>query len=306
MFVTVPAVRTVVDLDEALAPFKDSEGWVFRGQADVFWELKPSIARGDFDPTRESEISALANNVLRRNKERKNFTEWKILAIAQHWGIPTRLLDWTGDPDVATFFALAETAGTDAAIYALKSTRTVDESENDGPFAFKGVSRFCPNVAVEERIDAQKGSFTAHGPPELSLEDGVEGDDELQVVIITAESRVTIFEEIQKRGKGYDTVFPDIVGLARHIRGAFRLPEGPPLQGIDQVIVDYERQLARLKRIAGRARALGQKLKPVLTRPDDELHFDRMYGRFRKLEWQIRDISGKLDGLKSNRPRPPE
>jgi hypothetical protein len=304
MFVTVRAVETIVDLDRALARFKGSAGWVFRGQADVLWELKPSIARGDFDSTKESEISTLAKEALRRKKERESFTDWELLAVAQHWNIPTRLLDWTEDPDVAAFFALADTAGRDAGIYALKSNRTINVSENVDPLAFVGVSRFCPSVAVEERFGAQKGSFTVHGPPDRSLEDGLEAGDDLHVVIVTAESRARMFEEIKQRGMNYATVFPDIEGLARFIRGAFRPPEGPPLQGVDRGIADYERQLARLKRIAPRAWALQQKVE--LTQPDDVVHFDRVHQRLRQPARQIRDITGMLEELKGGRARPAE
>jgi hypothetical protein len=296
MFATVRAVRTIVDLDEALAPFKDSAECVFRGQADVLWELKPSIARGDFDPTKESEISALANELLRRNEGHKTFTEWDLLAAAQHWGIPTRLLDWTGDPDVAIFFALADTAGTDAGIYALKSKMAVNVNQNADPLAFEGVSRFCPSVAVEKRIDAQKGSFTVHGPPERSLEDGLEAGDELHVVIITAKSRAMVFEEIRRRGKNYATVFPDIEGLARFIRGAFRPQD--TLHSTDRVIADYERELARWKRIAPRARELEQKLHPVCAQPDDIVHFDSVVSRLRQPTRQIRDITARLPTVK--------
>lgn len=49
---------------------------------------------------------------------------WELLALARHYGVPTRLLDWSYDPRVAAYFAAAE-----AARWAVDGSRPLGTSE---------------------------------------------------------------------------------------------------------------------------------------------------------------------------------
>jgi hypothetical protein len=73
----------------------------FRGQ--VFdWPLKPSLARdnvSEHERAKESECFVrLAEILLEVN-------DWERATIAQHYGVPTRLIDWTENPLVGLYFA---------------------------------------------------------------------------------------------------------------------------------------------------------------------------------------------------------
>jgi hypothetical protein len=102
-------------------------------------------------------------------------SEWDLLALAQHHGLPTRLLDWTSNPLIACYFAVtADPAGRDptARIYAVRTTR-ITKIETDpafGPFDTPQVLRFYPRT-VSERLASQRGFFTVHPNP-LSPLDG--------------------------------------------------------------------------------------------------------------------------------------
>ena len=102
-------------------------GWTFRGQADAAWPLETSLTRylrtfgGPSNGWRQRERHILhtfkrkAHVLLPETPEEGETLEW--LALMQHHGAPTRLLDFSWSPYVAAFFAL-ERATANAAILA--------------------------------------------------------------------------------------------------------------------------------------------------------------------------------------------
>lgn len=105
--------------------FEHLEEIWFRGQPDYLYDLRPGIFR------QGSEFSGLAYNEAEMYAEflrtypdhasnHKSVCEW--LTLMQHYGIPTRLLDWTTNLLVALFFCCNEKQDCDGAVYALQST----------------------------------------------------------------------------------------------------------------------------------------------------------------------------------------
>lgn len=87
-----------------------SENWAFRGQGDAAWELNNAIERTDFIRLHRhieadflAEFQRGARNYLSRDEIPNHTIEW--LALMQHHGAPTRLLDFSRSPYVAAFFA---------------------------------------------------------------------------------------------------------------------------------------------------------------------------------------------------------
>lgn len=87
-----------------------SENWVFRGQSDARWILNNSIERTEFinhhkDVESEflAEFQRGARNYLSKDEIPEHLIEW--LALMQHHGAPTRLLDLTKSPFIAAYFA---------------------------------------------------------------------------------------------------------------------------------------------------------------------------------------------------------
>lgn len=87
-----------------------SENWVFRGQANAFWDLENAIERTDFIQLYKgvevdflAEFQRGARNYLNRDETPEHLIEW--LALMQHHGAPTRLLDFSKSPFIAAYFA---------------------------------------------------------------------------------------------------------------------------------------------------------------------------------------------------------
>jgi hypothetical protein len=141
--------------------------------------------------------------------------EWDWLAIAQHYGLATRLLDWTYNPLAAAFFAVEHDYAEDAVIYAYYNENTSDPNTVE-PFTVQGIYKVKPKGLLQ-RITRQSGIFTIHNPPNLCLAENLMETHKLEVIVISRDYRQTLLEELSYYGMNRLTLFPDLDGLSRHI-----------------------------------------------------------------------------------------
>lgn len=102
-----------------------SRGWAFRGQL-ARWELQttierytpPGMRRSDSELRLMQEFKRRAGRYFEANQCPLDDLEW--LASMQHFGAPTRLLDFTHSPYVAAYFAFENSDDDDRAIWAFK------------------------------------------------------------------------------------------------------------------------------------------------------------------------------------------
>jgi hypothetical protein len=82
--------------------------FVYRGVADQEWKLETSLKRlgGDYIKVERPMLRSFRKYT--EPGSTPDGTLWVRLAVAQHHGLPTRLLDWTVSPKVAVHFATAE------------------------------------------------------------------------------------------------------------------------------------------------------------------------------------------------------
>ena len=138
-------------------------------------------------------------------------TEWEWMALAQHHGVPTRLLDWTDNILIAAYFAVKDEHSGDSAIYAFHEAPVIDISKYHNPLEVDSVGRVYP-PHVTPRVTRQAGLFTIHPEPTIpTISEAIER------IIVESASRRHIKKMLFRLGVHEATVFPDLDGIARHI-----------------------------------------------------------------------------------------
>ena len=111
-------------LDEYVkAVLPSAIGAGYRGVSDhAAHKLLPGIGRGDFQNiwfSAELERKVFLEFKQKLARFEKNKSDFECAIFAQHYGVPTRLLDWTTNPLVALFFSLDSKNDTDGCVYIL-------------------------------------------------------------------------------------------------------------------------------------------------------------------------------------------
>jgi len=164
--------------------------------------------------------------------EPRALNEWQWTAIAQHHGLPTRLLDWSLDQRVALFFAVANRnkleRTSDGVVYLFHDNTLIVPGSGipvatrpEDPFTIDNVRPYLPQSdgLVLPRIKAQKGALTFQPNP---VEDLIEqlnpevGHRSLRCVVPRA-LKSAIRGELQGMGMDESTLFPGLDGICRHV-----------------------------------------------------------------------------------------
>jgi hypothetical protein len=204
---------------------------LYRGQKDATWDLLPRIAR--------KELNLIGPDFLKKEKdilsEFKRLSKpylnsdllsdnWDFLALAQHHGLPTRLLDWTTNPLVALFFAFQEKDDNikqrKVWILAIKKEELAD-CKKTTPFTISKTVAFKPNH-ITQRLISQNGWFTVHKfnintKRFVKLNENKLYKDQVFDLTINNKAREEILTRLDVLGINEFTLFPGLDGLSKYL-----------------------------------------------------------------------------------------
>ena len=156
-------------------------------------------------------------------------TNWEWLAIARHYGMPTRLLDWTTNPLAALWFAVDRPANDKSRatvwIFFAMDDDYVADPDQESPFHTDRTRVFRPSH-LTRRIVAQNGWFTVHRYMTkrkrfVPLQNNKTYTSRLSRVAIPPDAFASIRRELDRCGINSASLYADLGGLARHIEWKF-------------------------------------------------------------------------------------
>ncbi|MFA5422706.1 MAG: FRG domain-containing protein [Phycisphaerae bacterium] len=237
-----PIIRLGVYFD-VLSNFlaKDGTFW-FRGNTDLTQRLTPSALRYTNASLRNKALDLLSD--FKRFGEMKipkipaTNEEFKWVQLAQHYGLPTRLLDWTRNAAIALYFACYKEFEKDGAVFLLnpidlnretspKDARIFDPHKDsklinkylelDGNRNPDGLLTIAINPTWNsERIMLQQGVFTLHGSKYFTLTH--KHAPSLVYLKIDKDNKQNLLEELERIGINEMSIFPEAEHMCCYLK----------------------------------------------------------------------------------------
>ena len=215
----------------------------WRGQALSSWDLVPSIYRDNFAPVEYNMIQQFIHRAGVRYPHVPKIDEYSSwLFLMQHYGLPTRLLDWTESPLFALYFAVADTNYEDSigSVWGLSPSRLNKAESNLNAIFTSEDTKLKPLIEAAFRLESgdnsvaktiaaiganhfdvrhmvQLSAFTIHGRAEL-LNHVSNAGTFLVKLDIPAEHKPKIRADLLNLGITESFLFPDLEHLARDIK----------------------------------------------------------------------------------------
>lgn len=238
-------IHSIADLAEAISETADScDGPIwYRGHGKDSWPLLPAFYR--YNPPRRSEHALLTK--FRQSAtmlvERPASDSFDWMFLMQHYGVPTRLLDWSESPLVALYFSVSSLEGQDGALWILKPSELnrhahIKTAEVDGHvpsfhdeelqnYTIESLRRpdhsnLYPLATIatrnSTRIQAQLGVFTIHHRNRIPIE--CIGDrSHVRKLRIAAERKTKMKRELELLGFSRFQLFPELESVGEILRG---------------------------------------------------------------------------------------
>lgn len=214
----------------------------FRGQENSQWPLIASIQRGSLyqkETFITNDFYIYVNQIEDDMPEKTDYAAW--MSLMQHYGLPTRILDWSSSPLIAGYFALEKNREekNDSCIWVLIPQK-INMQEGFGEYVypidaytiqqmlapafhpdFETEDRFkdkiiaCHSVEKNLRMYSQQSSFTVHNS-RRRLEDICDSEI-LFKFVIPCQYKQEIYESINILGISTSFIYPDMEHISKDI-----------------------------------------------------------------------------------------
>lgn len=236
-------MSTWIEIRDILDEKYQRNGFKFRGQSNAVWELQPKVCR-DSHNLKEKELikieeayshdfarSAhliLPSSALPQSPGTKGRSRLAWWIYMQHYGAPTRLLDWTLSPYIATFFAVVENWDLDGAVWCFNSNSMTDVRLDDfegsdwtNPVVENKVYHFYSQRPTD-RILIQKGTFTVNRAGLISHNSDLE-EFELAKIVIPAKEKLPILNVLLSMNISSNVLFPGLDGMGTELKTRYEI-----------------------------------------------------------------------------------
>ena len=228
----------------------------FRGHSDNSWQLMPGVYRANF---------ICADEEKRLNKEQHLFQDFRVFSagmrkgtednselyfLQQHYGMPTKLLDWSNQPLAALFFAASGHYDKDGELflmdaYQLAKDQTIKDKKGN---TYQGIATGRNPVVIEQlspitqwgdltdfsdfilpvrpdhfdkRMSLQRSCFTFHVHTRKELT--VKENHSLQRYVIPKDAKPGIMKELALLGIDHFNIYGDLENLARTLKVNYKV-----------------------------------------------------------------------------------
>lgn len=232
--------------------------YAFRGVSDKDYKLETSLMRigGDYKNVESHIIRQFKKYAYQFIEEKDN--DWYWLSVGQHYGLPTRILDWSYSPDVALHFCTSNirSFNKDGAVWMVnykkihkyvppkikgymeqektwimtselmkKFIHDFGELEklhnSDGDFVL-----FFEPPAIDSRIYNQFAYFSLASRSDLILDDYLSSYPDLwKKIVVPAELKWEIRDKLDQNNVSERILFPGLEGLSSWL-GRYYMPTG--------------------------------------------------------------------------------